>query len=650
MTTINNQELNILAADSTQSLVSANSASSTQAPNSIHEVSFAGESVNTDNVEVTNSAAQSSTLRSADELYNSIAAICAKYGINISDAKKFNLLERIAGFHEGETEKLLNMDNSEVKKLIECLEAALRRIAKPGEKVNLEDVAKLANNYNIAIHTGWSIEGFEKANHNNNESLNARLKRFFGKSDDFDITKLSKEERKDLIYSYFKQYFDSMINKGKSAEEVYKLQLQDFGKLLVNSTDEEKAIFEEAIKALANENKLDGLKSVLRSFETKDGRSAFADRLSFGYFEDMLNTPDCEGNLPSDELVGELVSEATQFKTEDGIRETHTELNQHQKELYEANAEIIDTYKNKIKKAEAEKQEALTEQEIKDLLTDEEFAIYKLEKGYLAIQTGETTGTTINCIISDDIRDVLIDTMNQDAYELPNYREFLSELIKYIEKHPEVKMPNGQNVTEYLEKHTNGNLSRVAEDIKNGTKSELNAPAPTETKTAAASSSSASTTAAAADKTSLGFASKPAPAQKAEQQVYQAAEKSSEDDGIITKEEAIKGGLVEFNKYTKKMGFIEKIQFIFADAIKNITLKQRGYDIIRRANVSEQEIAYESIHDGSAKGDILTHNVLEDSLVLRLNGNSYIENQYLKKEQKEIKEKQERQNLNFGIA
>ena len=70
---------------------------------------------NTSNIQTTQS-------RTVDELYNSIAALCTQYGISLSEAKKFGLMEKIAGVPQ---EELLNMPNSEIQKHVECLKAAL---------------------------------------------------------------------------------------------------------------------------------------------------------------------------------------------------------------------------------------------------------------------------------------------------------------------------------------------------------------------------------------------------------------------------------------------------------------------------------------------------------------------------------------------
>ena len=442
----------------------------TSAPIEIVAQSVVEEQGNTD-VAITNNTSDTSntTQRSVDELYNAIAAVCTKYGISLSEAEKIGLLERIAGVQQQE---LLNLPNSEIQKHVKCLEAALQKLSKNGEKIDLEEVIKLANDYNTALKTGWTIEGFEKANSKNHEGINERISRYYGK----DFSKMTKEERVYYLNKYFGGHFEKLIKDGMDPEKAAKLQMQDFGKLLINTPDDQKWMFKEAFASLMSENRYPALKAAFESFETQEARTEFADNLDNETLEAM-SEPDANGNRMSSEDMTASFALRAKNQSEEGLAKTTEDIKNDSKEFFEKNKEVLERIANKIKNGEE--------------LTEEEKEIKaKAEGFYTSMVAGHMAGAANNQIVSDEVKEQVLNDTNKAAYDLPNYRKVMEQVSDYIKKHPEVCSMSPKEFDKLMDKVTNGNYSTVIKDAQNGTTTELKAPAgPTQSVTAETTSS-----------------------------------------------------------------------------------------------------------------------------------------------------------------
>ena len=469
---------NNIPATSNIAAAGTSSSNKTSAPIEIVDKNVVEGQGNTD-VAVTNNVSNTSNTqqRSVDELYNTIAAICTKYGVSLSEAKKVGLLERIAGVQQKE---LLNFSNSEIQKQVECLKAALEKLSKESDKIDLEEVVKLANNYSIALKTGWSIEGFEKANANNSENINQRLIRFLGLPKDFDFSKLSKEEQVEITDKYFNQYFKMMIAKGKSPEEVAKLQLQDFGKLLINTPDDQKELFKVAFASVVSKNKNSALHALLESFKTQEARTECADSITVEDLERAYR-PDINGELPTADDMTDMSSSVAKNQSEEGLENSSKDLMNKVNEFFKQNEETLKRIEEKIKNNEA--------------LTEEEQAIKDKADNFLtAITAGQITGAANNQIISDKLKENVLNYINREMCGKANYRDVMKQVLGYMEKHPETSTMPREEFDKLMDKVTNGNYSIVQEDVKNGTVTKLNAPASisagTEESTAAKSTAS----------------------------------------------------------------------------------------------------------------------------------------------------------------
>ena len=378
------------------------------------------------------------TNRTIDELYNSISGLCKHYGINLTEAKQAGLMGRIAGVSE--------------------------------------KVIKLANNYNIAIHFGWeSTERIEKANQKNHENIEERFTRFFGKKIDF--SKMSEEEQYNLCRRYFDDYF-SGLEKKYGAEKASKMQQRDFIKLLINTPDEQKDIFKKAFASLLSENRFTALNATLKSFVTEKGRVDFADKITIQDLENAYSA-DILGNRPSRDQINLMSDTVVRNQSEAGRKKFHENFEGEFKKFLTENKDIFKTIESKIKNGEE--------------LTDDEKAIKdKLDNFFTPVSAGEFTGTMANQNISDEFRTEMMQTLNTDAYDKPNYREVMAQVSEFIEDHPETLTMSKEEFTSAMDKVTGGNYSTVVSDIQNGTTSELTPPSQASSYVPASTSNSSS--------------------------------------------------------------------------------------------------------------------------------------------------------------
>ena len=505
---------------------------------------------NVDTANTSNTSNVNTQKRSADELYNAIAGLCSQYGISIAEAKKAKLMERIAGV---EIERLVKYSNSEIQKQIECLKAALEKIAQNSKEIDLEAVIKQANDYHIATVTGWSIKGFEKRNASNSDDINERLGKFLGETN-FDLCKLSREEQIEKLDDYFNKYFQRLIDDGMSPEEAAKLQLQDFGKLLINTADEDKEPFKIAFASVLSKNKNSALHALVESFKTQEGKNAFFDTFSADDLERATEV-DITGESISSEQTTDIVATVAANQTEKGRVALHNDLNEKATKFFEENKEVLVKVAEKIKNGEE--------------LTEEEKAIQnKVEKFYTPAASGEFIGTANNLVISDEFKNEFLKTLNSDAYVNPNYRDVLEQIASYSEKHADSMVMTKEEFDKIMDNSTDGNYTTVVNDTKNGTVSELVAPQQTTT---------SSKTAVQKNTPAIGFEVKaPVNSKKLEtvtSQVLNTEEvsgtkvthKTSGKSDIVS---CAKSGVKAFNEFIEKHGTVKTITEFFSNLNK----------------------------------------------------------------------------------
>lgn len=417
-----------------------------KAPNSIMTVGQSG---------VANSAEETKAVSKLDELLEKLCADFTKYGITPDQIKQANVLSRISGLNETQ---LKNASEEEINRIIDCLREAIKDSIVDG-KVDFEQAAKLGNKYHTALAGGWkSIESFKNANKKNSEDISARMERFFGLKEG-SFAKLPQEKIEEYLERYFKQYFLDKVKHSKNPEETYRTQLRDFSKLLVNTPDEQKGIFRQAILSLSSSNKLKGLDAVLMSFDSQEVRTKWANECDDKYIEKLGTKPDCEGNVISKDDLTASVSKITANKDEEHIRATSEAIHQKAAEFFENNKDILE----RIKQKEANGEE----------LTEEEQRIAVMRDYFIGAKSGEMSGTALNVIIEKSVKETLLQEMNVNAYELPEdtYKDIIKQLTKYIEdaakNNPEALIMPKEDLVKLLDNATNGNYTNVLNNPEN---------------------------------------------------------------------------------------------------------------------------------------------------------------------------------------
>ena len=360
------------------------------------------------------------------------------------------------------------------------METAIQESVKDG-KVDIGNVSKLSRDYFTALSTGWTIKGFKEAQRKPGakHSLMQRLVASGCLPKGATIKNTSPEQLKKAISKFYKTVLAKDIKKLRykegdkagqplSKEDQIKSQLQTFGRLLINSTPEEKEYFVDAIKHLYAENKLDGLKAIFNSCENETQRQAVAKKvLKPDTLKEITTGKDVDGNVMSQDDSTELVSCAVSKQPEEDREASHTELKEAFKQWFVQNGDAYKIAQAKVDKAKAEGVEP-------DLTEEEKQVLVEYENYVTAGQSDEFIGTQLNDKLSKMFKEAHMAELNRDAYEMPSYRDVLNNVNTYVENHPETFTPEAkEQFNTAMDKATNGNYTTV----KTGSDAELKAPA-----------------------------------------------------------------------------------------------------------------------------------------------------------------------------
>lgn len=392
---------------------------------------------------------QAKTKRSVEQLYQAIQALCSSNGIDFNEVKKMGLLSTVSGKNE---EALLNAEQEEITKLVKLIEETIAAMKEDGIELTAENLEKQARGYQIQLACGWdSIASFRKANKTSHESVIERLNRFFG----CDFEKLSTEQKAEKLDAYFNRYF----NGADSKETIRTKQLTDFSKLLYNSSPEERLVLKDAIEFLCANNRYTGFDSILRSFDTDAQRTEFANNVSHEDIQHIGTRVDRAGDVTSEEDMTAITAALMKYKDAEHVTEYHTDAQKARSEFFtEENVAKLEAIKTKVENGEE--------------LTEEEQALLQEAKFHTSDAAGEIVGVGNNEVVSEDFRNNMLETLNTDAYENPNYREVLDQVNKYIEEHPEcLTMPKEEFINK-MNEVTNGNFDKVV----SGSSEPLKAP------------------------------------------------------------------------------------------------------------------------------------------------------------------------------
>lgn len=394
-----------------------------------------------------------------DELLEKLCAEFSKLGLKPEELKNSGILYRISGMNQKQIE---SATDAQLKQIIDCLKVAIKDSVVDG-KIDLEKAGKLGNAYFIAVNTGWTIEGFKKHNDSvKKSSLLERLKETGCLKKDATLENTQPEELQKALFDFFNKTLLTPLKNAKSAKEkasIYKGQLQTFGRLLINTPDEEKAIFKQAIATLASDNRLKGLNAVLASFETPQAKEAWADSWSVEELSQAMGTKDVEGNVPTDKDQTAMAAGIFAEKSEESIKETYSQMSEPAKQFFKENAEKL---------------KAIKEKEAKGIeLTEDEKELVAQRDLYKNLYSGAMSGTAVNQKVAEENKKEILGTMNKDAYNLPIYKEVLKQVNEFVEEHPEALTMPKEELVKLLDEVTNGNYSTVATDSG----AELKAPA-----------------------------------------------------------------------------------------------------------------------------------------------------------------------------
>ena len=195
--------------------------------------------------------------------------------------RNIDLLTKITGLTK---EELLDEQNVSLRnEITKCLKIIQEK------HISIESAPETVKKYIIAICSGWTVEEFDKTLKNNSsenvktleEAINQIAK---SKNKDFDIKTASKEELKSYILEYFNTKLES-YQKTNNKEEAQKQLKKDFGLLLANSSDEDKALLLPVALDVINDST--ALKLLFESCGDKNNTQKLANSVKYDKLETL---------------------------------------------------------------------------------------------------------------------------------------------------------------------------------------------------------------------------------------------------------------------------------------------------------------------------------------------------------------------------
>lgn len=396
-----------------------------------------------------------------------------QYGITPADLKRNPLIQKAYNLPAEAASKASREEKIKtIKTYVQCLEAAIKDATGKDGKLDIDKMNKLSNDYLVALSTGWTIEGFKRYNTNHEKfTLFEKLVKVGALPDGSTKENTSPEQIKNAT----KNFIESLVGRyNKNPDDkTIKGQLQTFGRLLINSPEDEKTMFLDIVTSLYKENKLNGLKAVFESCLTPETKKQVVKAASEPEFIKQLTSEplyDSEGNIiqeaMSEEEATTLTKYITENQTEEIRTEAHEKYNTARQEWFEENKETLEAIQQKIDKAKADGVEPEFTEAEKQILTE--------QKNFInAASAGEFLGTINNNNLSKEFKESHLETLNADAYETPAYKDILQNINDYVKTHENEFSISVSKVEEFLNKATDKNYNRVATDSSE----ELKAPA-----------------------------------------------------------------------------------------------------------------------------------------------------------------------------
>ena len=326
-------------------------------------------------------------------------------------AKKYNLdIEKVF------KSKIEELSDEACERLSRAIEAAVKDLTnKKNGSIDIDKIGELAQKYNIGLLTGWSIDGFRNAQNGKQESLQERLKRA-----------VSADSVEEALDKYYNEYFEKNLEKKlanisdpKEREKIIKQeqlrQLQDFGRLLANTPEKDRAIFIQAAKSLYANNRLPGLSAAFETLNAEQ-KTKEANKISAEWIAELGVKKDQFGNVSDKEELQGISRLVNRYKD-----------TEHSKEFWNETFKTINEFE--------EAYDSLKAKEAEGKLTEEEKKLLHKYEIYKHIISGGTVGTVENKIIAPEDKTAILKDINNNTSKISEdfYNETLNEIVEFVE-------------------------------------------------------------------------------------------------------------------------------------------------------------------------------------------------------------------------
>ena len=414
------------------------------------------------------------TLRTKAQLEAAFLSIAKESGLTVEQVIK------IAQLCSGRNTDLLNIDNDELNKVIVLVKRAIQKNTDKNGNVDIEKAANLAKNYRIQLENGWtysegineSLNKIDNATKNNDESLIERLYRIKtgiklytlpakereekNKEIKQKFLNMSDKEKAELLKSYFGDYFNK-LGKYKTKENVRRVQIQDFSKLLANTaTDEERALFRGAVEYLAASNRYKGFEAVYNSFTEETNAVKFLDDSSENVKNIVATTDGFNDSMSEDDSLrlGQFVAKGQSYE---GSKKFNALYSTDAAKFFEENKAALEI----IAKKEAAKR--------KDFTPKEKALILMRDNYFKSVASGRVLGTAQNNVMTDEQKTEVLAEFVKTVHDLPSNISdaVIKQINTYIKSHPNEKILTTEQIKDIIEGVKTGSMpqspSQVAE-------------------------------------------------------------------------------------------------------------------------------------------------------------------------------------------
>jgi len=365
-----------------------------------------------------------------ETLDDKLNKIANKYS-NIKQEDVKNLLATVCGYNE---EQLKSLDSNSVDKILACLEEALKQCSSNG-KVNTKKFALRFKAYNVMVlKTGNTIQ---EANKHIEEYKDMTLSGLLQKEGYLDknvnITEVEQSKVEEAIAKF--------LNDKLSGKDLTKLKPEDIevqkkyiGRLIANSSDEEKAILNKAFtNIIAKENVCPALDAMISSFVKPEELQKFLHSFKT---EDLINM----GLANEDVQKFEYLLSAN--LDEEGLKT-------HRKDIVNLMAKLGEANKEVFKSIEAKKHKAL-KQGVKPEFTEEELAVIQKLDFFKSAEAGNISGTANNNVVDKDFKTEFLAQLINDAKENGTYEDVMGLVKEFALNNKELTPQNFEELMNTL--------------------------------------------------------------------------------------------------------------------------------------------------------------------------------------------------------